>query len=291
MKPFLSILIPTYNRAAMTIEAVKSVGNNPETEIVVADDCSNPEEWDKLSGSIFHSKHNATLYQNKENLGMTRNFNRCMELAQGEWFGLIGSDDYYKPGAIDHAVALLHKLPPSLVVYSRDTKGWTLPPGVETVRKLQLPSGSGNFWHRSIYEDLGGFDERLQFSPDAEYWYRIATKYPVVGSPEKYSVYREHGDNLMYDTWRKQAEFLKQIKLITRLNMVYRGDDTTDLDLVVANEGKAVWDTIIYILRVTSTKPDKFDIFDMYLPLGQLMACYNGRKEMIISLEKTRNKK
>ena len=43
-KPFLSILIPTFNRAAMTIGAVQSVGNNPEVEIVVVDDCSS--EWD-----------------------------------------------------------------------------------------------------------------------------------------------------------------------------------------------------------------------------------------------------
>jgi glycosyltransferase involved in cell wall biosynthesis len=292
MKPFLSILIPTFNRSSMTLEAIKSVGKNQEVEIVVVDDCSIDQEYKMLHDGISLINYSAIkLHRNDVNIGMTKNFNTCMSYAIGDFFGLIGSDDYYKPGAIDHAVELLHKIPPSLVVYSRDTKGWARQPGTETVRNLQLPSGSGNFWHRSIYEDLGGFDERLQFSPDAEYWYRIATKYPVVGSPEKYSVYREHGDNLMYDTWRKQAELLKQIKLITRLNMVHKGYDTTDLDLVVAHEGQAVWDTILYITRVTSTKPDKHDIFDMYLPLAQLMACYNGRKEIIDQLVKMRNKK
>jgi hypothetical protein len=214
-----------------------------------------------------------------------------MKVATGDFFGLIGSDDYYKPGAIDHAVELLHKIPPSLVVYSRNSKGWVTTPGCEAVRNLQLPSGSGNFWHRSIYEDLGGFDERLQFSPDAEYWYRIAAKYPVVGVPEKYSVYREHGNNLMYDTWRKQSDFLKQIRLITRLNMVHRGEDTTDLDLVVANEGKAVWDTVYYILRVTAGKPDKHDIFDMYLDKAKSMAFTTDRLDAIDGLVKARNKK
>jgi glycosyltransferase involved in cell wall biosynthesis len=290
MKPFLSILIPTYNRAAMTIEAVKSVGNNPEVEIIVTDDGSNSTEHTKLRDGLKKCGIFPILTYNEDNIGMTRNFNRCMQYASGEWFGLIGSDDYYKPGAIDRAVTVLHKLPPSLVVYSRDSKGWRTTPGNEAVRNLQLPSGSGNFWHRSIYEDVGGFDERLHFSPDGEYWFRIATKYPVVGVPEKYSVYRKHGANLMYETWRK-PDFLKQIKLITRLNMVHRGDDTTDLDLVVANEGKAVWDTIYYILRVTAKKPDKHDIFDIYIEKAKSMAFTKDRLGILEGLIRERNKK
>jgi glycosyltransferase involved in cell wall biosynthesis len=291
MKPFLSILIPTYNRAQMTLEAVASVGNNPEVEIVVVDDCST-NRYDILDMAVGSANfENVCFYRNDTNLGMTKNFNRCMELATGEWVGLIGSDDYYKLGAIDHAVELLHKIPPALVVYSRSSKASISYPGTETVRNLQLPSGSGNFWHRSIYEDLGGFDERLTFSPDAEYWYRIASKYPVYEVPEKYSVYREHGNNLMYDTWRQQAEFLKQIKLITRLNMGHKGMDTNDLDLVVACEGQAVWDTIVYILRVTSTKPEKFDIFDMYFDVALKMAFTKDLLDTIKSLCKIRNKK
>ena len=293
MKPFLSILIPTYNRAEMTLEAVASVGNNPEVEIIVVDDCSTAEEYDKLTDGLGNVKTECKInsFLQADNVGMTKNFNTCMKVANGEWFGLIGSDDYYKPGAIDHVFQALHYLPPCLMVYARDGKAKVLPPGVETVRNMQLPSGSGNFWHRSIYEDLGGFDERLTFSPDAEYWYRIATKYPVAESPEKFSVYREHGNNLMYDIWRQQAEFLKQIKLITRLNMVHRGEDTTDLDLVVASEGKAVWDTVLYILRVTAKKPDKFDIFDMYLDAGLRLAFTKDRLDAIKSLMNARNKK
>jgi glycosyltransferase involved in cell wall biosynthesis len=287
MTPFLSVLIPTYNRSEMTIECAKSIGTNPEIEIVIVDDCSNDTEFAKLLDADIP---NAKLYRNDINLGMTRNFNRCMEIATGEWFGLIGSDDYYKPGAIEHASKVLHKLPPSLVVYSRDKKGWITTPGKDAVRNMQLPSGSGNFWHRSIFDDLSGFDERLTYSPDAEYWYRIATKYPVVGVPEKYSVYREHGANLMYETWRK-PDFLKQIKLITRLNMVHKGYDTADLDLVVAHEGQAVWDTIYYILRVTAKKQDKHDIFDMYISKAKSMALTNDRIDILEGLIRERNKK
>ena len=292
MKPFLSILIPTYNRAAMTLEAVKSVGNNPEVEIVVVDDCSDEKEFNVLEQGLLdmNNRSDVIYARNKINLGMTKNFNICMGQATGDWVGLIGSDDYYKPGAIDRVVKLLHKIPPSLVVYSRSAKSTVSQPGTETVRSMRLPSGSGNFWHRSIYEDLGGFDERLTYSPDAEYWYRIATKYPVLGVPEKFSVYREHGNNLMYDTWRK-PDFLKQIKLITRLNMVHKGMDTNDLDLIVSCELQAVWDTVLYIMRMTSSKPDKFDIFDMYLPIALSIAFTKDKLDSIKHLMNVRNKK
>jgi glycosyltransferase involved in cell wall biosynthesis len=295
MKPFLSVLIPTYNRVQMTIDAIGSVGDNPEVEIIVVDDCSDISEYNFLRGhfslrSVLVSE-NAKLYRNETNLGMTRNFNRCMEFAQGEWFGLIGSDDLYKPGVIDMVVELLHKIPPSLVVYARSNIGRILPPGPETVRSMQLPSGSGNFWHRSIYENLGGFDERLTFSPDGEYWYRIASKYPVVMSPIKYNIYREHGNNLMYDTWRQRDEFLKQIKLIARINMKYRGEDTDDLDLVVGNEIEAEWGAISYILKTCASKPDKQDIFDMYLGKGASMANTKERLNSINKLKEARMKK
>jgi glycosyltransferase involved in cell wall biosynthesis len=292
MKPFLSVLIPTFNRASMTLEAVASVGNNPEVEIVVVDDCSEEKEFKRLKLALEYSinRSSGNLYRNETNLGMTKNFNRCLELSQGEWVGIIGSDDLYKPGAIYRAVEQLHKLEPCLMVYSRSNKARLLQPGIKTVRNLRLPSGSGNFWHRSIYEDLGGFDERLLFSPDAEYWYRIAAKYPVYEVPEKYSVYREHENNLMWDTWRKRDEFLKQIRLITRLNMVHKGMDTDDLDLVVGLEGEAVWDTVLYILKHTSSRKDKFDIFDMYIDTALSLAYTKDREDAIMNLLVKRNK-
>jgi hypothetical protein len=137
---------------------------------------------------------------------------------------------------------------------------------------------------------LGGFDERLTFSPDGEYWYRIASKYPVVMSPMKYNIYREHGKNLMYETWRQRDEFMKQIKLIARINMKYRGEDTDDLDAVVGSEMKAEWETIYYILRVTCNKPDKQDIFDMYIDKGVSMANTKERLDSINRLKDARAK-
>jgi glycosyltransferase involved in cell wall biosynthesis len=277
----------------MTLECIASVGNHPEVEIIVVDDGSAWEEFTKLDSGladIGYYKPSNWLYRNESNLGFTKNTNRCMSLATGEWMCLIGSDDYFKPDAVKHMVSLLRRIQEvALLVYSRSISFTYAKPGAESARNLRLPSGSGNMWHRKIYEDLGGFDERLKFSPDCEYWYRIAAKYPVIGVPERYCKVREHDDGFMWSTWRQPAKLIEQMKLVTRLNMVHKGFNTDDNDVVAAYESDAIWDTITYIMRKTSIMPSKHDIFDMYLPKAETMAVSVDRKELLRGLVYRRN--
>jgi glycosyltransferase involved in cell wall biosynthesis len=289
MKPYLSILIPTWNRTLLTIEAIKSVGIHECVEVIVVDDCSEIEEYNKLQELLENTETSTVkLYRNDMNIGMVRNINRCMSLATGDFFGLIGSDDYYKPDAISHVLELLPKLEPSLVVYSRSVEIKTSPPGHDTAARLRQPSGSGNFWHRSIYEDLGGFDERLTIGGDPEYWPRIVVKYPLVEWPERFCVVREHENNLMWTVWREPDKLLKQVRLIEQLNMVHRGQDTTDYDMCVEIEGTAVWKTIVYIMQKCAMDTSKQDIFDMYLPKAEVMATTQERKDRLDWLKKRR---
>lgn len=294
MTPFLSILIPTYNRPELTMEAVVSVGDNPDVEIIVVDDGSTRENQTLLADLLnpLILKGRVKSYENVANLGMVKNFNKCMEYATGVWYGIIGSDDIYLPGAIDSAVKMLKTLPgPSLVVHSRTTWFEVWMPGAYTVKGLKMPSGSGNFWHSDIVERLGGFDERLTFSPDAEYWYRMATKYPVVKCPQKYSKVREHSASLMWSLWRRKAEMFVQQKLLVETIMPYRGEDANDRDLVAANIAITLWDTVIYILKHTSTMPENYDIFDDYLTNAVTMANTDERKSLVSEYIAIRNKK
>jgi glycosyltransferase involved in cell wall biosynthesis len=289
MTPFLSVLIPTYNRVELTREAVASVGNNPDVEIIVVDDGSDAKTFTAITkwAKDFPTMR---LYYNETNLGLTKNWNKCLEYATGEWISLIGSDDTYTEGAIDRAVKFIKTLPgPSLIVFSTSTWCEVWMPGAYTVRGLKLPSGSGNFWHRKIYEDMGGFDERLTMSPDCEYWYRIATKYPIVKVPDRYAKYREHEGNIMWSFWRDKPEMIKQMSLLLQINMVYRGEDVNDLDVVAATVEAGLWETIVYIMKKTSTMPDKHDIFDSYYVTAQAMASTKERRKHILDLASKRN--
>jgi len=289
-RPLLSILIPTYNRAEMTYECINSIGTHDDLEIVIVDDCSNDAEWFNLFELVeLASLNHTNIYRNESNLGMVRNFNKCMEYATGEWFCLIGSDDLFRKGAVGRILDYLRKQTESaLIVHSRSTKYTRSEPGHESAKAMRLPSGSGNLWHRSIYEELGGFNERLEFSPDAEYWRRIAVKYPVIGTPDKFTRYREHENNIMWSMWRQRDKMFSQVILLTRLNMVHFGEDVNNLDIVAQNQSEALWETVSYILRKTSRMPSKHDIFDTYLNKGNNLAYTEERKNLIAQLVKAR---
>jgi hypothetical protein len=48
---------------------------------------------------------------------------------------------------------------------------------------------------RSVYEELGGFDDRLACAEDWEMWVRVATRFPVYYDDHPLACYRLHGSS------------------------------------------------------------------------------------------------
>ncbi|MCY4443774.1 MAG: glycosyltransferase family 2 protein [Proteobacteria bacterium] len=94
--PFVSIMIPTFKRPVVLREAIESSLNQVEYknyEIVVVD---NDADCEFDIGSIVAQYKSSKLkyYKNKENIGMFGNWNRCVELARGEWIVILNDDDW-----------------------------------------------------------------------------------------------------------------------------------------------------------------------------------------------------
>jgi glycosyltransferase involved in cell wall biosynthesis len=92
-KPLVSVLITTYNHEAWIEACLESVLNqkNVNIEILVHDDNSSDS-----TGKILEKyAGQCTIVSNKTgiNLGVSRSFNKIMDLASGEYISIISGDD------------------------------------------------------------------------------------------------------------------------------------------------------------------------------------------------------
>lgn len=95
----LSLCITTYNRPELTIKAFEKVYNDPRIdEIVIVDDCSGMDNFEKLMQLIalkFGQSElgKITISRNQTNIGMSRNKARAVDLAKNGWCILFDSDN------------------------------------------------------------------------------------------------------------------------------------------------------------------------------------------------------
>ena len=91
--PKVSVLIPTYNYARYIGEAIESVLNQTFTdfELIIIDDQSK-DNTDEVVAKYLHDPR-VSYHKNPVNLGLVGNFNRALELANGEYIKFLLADD------------------------------------------------------------------------------------------------------------------------------------------------------------------------------------------------------
>jgi abequosyltransferase len=101
MKPKISFCIPTYNRADLLRVTVESIIRQcPEnTEIVISDNAS-VDHTEEVIRDMQKRSPCIRYHRNPENVGPSRNYLLAVELAEGEYCWLMGSDDILAEGAV-----------------------------------------------------------------------------------------------------------------------------------------------------------------------------------------------
>ncbi len=107
---FLSICIPSYNRARFLPDLLKSITlqYNDRVEIVICDNGST-DETEEVSLS-WQENHPRIVYERFEkNVGPDRCFLKSVEKASGTYCWLIGDDDVLEPGGLQKVLEVLEK--------------------------------------------------------------------------------------------------------------------------------------------------------------------------------------
>lgn len=116
----VSIGIPAY-KATFLKDTISSALNQTYTniELIVVDDCS-PENIEGITKTFNDPR--IRYYRNTINLGKkdpSKNWNKCLEYANGEYFALLCDDDTYEPTFIEEMLALTKDYPDVKVFRAR----------------------------------------------------------------------------------------------------------------------------------------------------------------------------
>lgn len=113
--PVLSIVIPTYRRYDLLVEAVRSaIAQDADApfEVVVVDDDPASEDWRRLIADVSAVRAaNFRYLRNTQNLGMYGNINRAAESARGEWVSILHDDDLIDTDFAREMLADLQRMP------------------------------------------------------------------------------------------------------------------------------------------------------------------------------------
>lgn len=191
MTPSVSVVIPTYNLAALLPGAVESVRAQawPGLEIIVVDDGSE----DDTAGTLEALAGGGDLrWFRQENAGAAAARNRGIEEARGEWVAFLDADDFWLPGKLATQFDELAKNPSAAFSYTdvrlryeggeeRDLACGT--EGQPLLTQL-LP---GNLFgtptvvvRRDCFREVGLFDAELRTGEDWDMWMRLAAHFEHV---------------------------------------------------------------------------------------------------------------
>jgi glycosyltransferase involved in cell wall biosynthesis len=187
----LTIAIPSYNKEQYLERCINSVllEKDQIDRIILVDNCSSDKTFD--IGRRFAPL--VECYRNETNLGMSGNFNRCIELCETEWLMIVHADDELIPGAIKKYMDLIERYPTVGLIHadsysvlnsdystkslSHQNKKEFWKAGVDAL-SCSYGVCSAVMVKKSVYDKLGSFIVS-SLSSDVEMWARIAGAYDI----------------------------------------------------------------------------------------------------------------
>lgn len=207
LRPSISVVIPTHNRAAVVERAVRSVlaQTAAPLETLVIDDASTDDTATRLER---YADARVRVLRLPERVGGSRARNIGIEAARGDWVAFLDSDDEWRPEKLERQLARLREAdgPRLGVVYCRRIMRDHLS-GREVLVRSPLREGDVfaalvNGWEVSTSQVMvahaalravGGFDPTLPGSQDYDLWLRLASAgHRFGGVPEALTVKHSH---------------------------------------------------------------------------------------------------
>jgi glycosyltransferase involved in cell wall biosynthesis len=216
----VSIVIPCYNHGAMLREAlasVEEVRNGNVVEVIIVDDGSSDPETTRILNEVVEAGHCVVPQPNR---GVSAARNAGIRLAKGEFILPLDSDNRLREIYLNEGVSLLKSNPGIGVIYA-DAEYFGERSGRWYVSNFNLLSLTRmNFidacalYRKKLWEEVGGYDEHmfLMGLEDWDFWLRVALHGgSFVHLPEIGFDYRVRSDSMVARARPRAAEIANYI--------------------------------------------------------------------------------
>ena len=187
--PLVSVIIPTYNRSSLVLEAVDSVLKQTfrDFELIVVDDGSSDGTAEALN--LYKDRF---VYRLQDNRGVSAARNQGIRMARGQWIAFLDSDDLWLPEKLETQIHFFSQNPEALICQTEEIwirNGRRLNPLKKHQKfsgdifgpslRLCLVSPSAVMIKKDLFERVGYFDEALTACEDYDLWLRISAQFPI----------------------------------------------------------------------------------------------------------------
>ncbi len=237
MDELVSVCIPAYNNEKDIRATVDSILGQTYSniELVITDDASTDRTVEIIKS---FSDPRIKLFQNEKNLGMSGNWNHCIECAGGKYIKLVCADDILRAGSIEAELKAMQKDPEivmtindsimvnrdmkNLGVFARYGKKGIIDGKVLAKKSLTFNNYFGMpcavMFRKDIFEKVGGFDSDFKYILDFDLWLLMAPlgKVAVLDEKLNYFMLRKDSNTGKVMSKEKKPYYLEHVHLLEK---------------------------------------------------------------------------
>ena len=212
-----SVIMTSFNYGCYIGLAIESVlaQSYSDLELLIVDDCSTDDSWEVISK---YNDPRVKAVRLEKNKGANFAYNYALSIAEGEYIACLDSDDIFMPNKLERQAEFLEQHPEidicGTFVTEIDRNGainFEVRPYTDWFNvSVDLNDPSTWLWHnrvchsgsvvrKELHDRLGGFENRLIYTPDWQFWLRAlvaGARFSVLR--EELVGYRNHGNNITH---------------------------------------------------------------------------------------------
>ena len=232
MDPKVTVIVPTWNRAAMIAIAIKSILSQTfsDFELLILDDASTDNTHEVVLP--FLTDKRVRFVSHPKNIGITANRNYGISIALGTYIAMLDSDDVWlDENKLERQIEILDSHPDIGIVgtYAKrlDEKGndigdITTHAADASIRRSMMRRNqfiqSSVLIRKKAIDDAGRYDEGVPIWEDYELWLRIGALYQFRNIPEFLTGYRDHAGNISKESEEKSIAAYQMIYKLHKKN-------------------------------------------------------------------------